>query len=103
MLSKNKLNRLDENKNTPKSECKDENKLVIKNNSQVLRNESQVLRDKDKIKTKTKTKNKDKDKTKIKIKTNNKMNLINEIYIRLAKAKTKVINKIKSVHKQCVN
>ena len=72
---------------------------VIRNNSQVLRNEAQVLRDEDKTKTKTKTKNKDKDKTKIKIKINNKMNIINKIYIRLAKAKTEITNTIKSVHK----
>ena len=38
-------------------------------------------------------------KIKIRIRINNKMNLINKINIRLAKAKTKVTNKIKLVYK----
>ena len=49
------------------------------------------------FKTKTKIKTKTKDKTKIKI--NNMINLINRINRRLAKLKTKVTNKIKSVNK----
>ena len=49
---------------------------------------------------KSKTKYKDKDKTKTIIdKIDNKKNLINKINIRLSKAKTKVINNIKSVYK----
>ena len=34
------------------------------------------------------------------IRINNKMNLTNKIYIRLANAKTETINKIKVVHKE---
>ena len=36
----------------------------------------------------------------IRIRINNKMNLINKIYIRLPNAKTEIINKIKLVHKE---
>ena len=34
------------------------------------------------------------------IRINNKMNLVNKIYIRLANTKTEIINKIKLVHKE---
>ena len=73
MLSKNKLNRLDEDKN--------------------------IAKDKDKDKTKDNDKTKDKDKTKTKIMINNKMDFMNEIGKRLAKAKTKLTNKIEPLYK----
>ena len=82
-----------------------------KNKSQVLKNEAQIPREKlfehnedknkDIDKTIPKTKDIDKTipKTKIKKRINNKMNLINEINKRLAKAKTTLTNKAEPVYK----
>ena len=79
---------------TPKNKTEDKDKTIPKTIPKTKTKTVDKYRDKNKTIPETKTN------IKTKGKINNKMNLINRTYIRLKKAKTEIINKIKTVNKE---
>ena len=80
-------------KTIPKTKTKDKDNDNTKPKTNIKTKDNDNDKEKTKLKTKAKTK------INIRIKINNKVNLINKTNIRLAKAKTKVTNNIKSIYK----
>ena len=83
----------DKNKTIPETKTKDKDNDNTKPKTNIKTKDNDNDKEKTKLKTKAKTK------INIRIKINNKVNLINKTNIRLAKAKTKVTNNIKSIYK----